>query len=77
MLGEDKFCVGCKHYLNSSDVSEPMCIYILNTGKARSLICPPGKYCTVRELRRKQKTPLKEGKNEKNNINHNDVNNDA
>jgi len=51
MTGKDlTYCRGCDHLCfggsHSSDQEEGMCEYCLDTGRARSLICPTGVGCT-------------------------------
>ena len=52
MSGAANPCTGCKYYRPLSTCGKGenrACDYLLITGHARSLICPPGKRCTVRE----------------------------
>lgn len=52
-------CKGCIYSGLSLTVSgyERTCDYYIKTGKLRSLICPAGEHCTVRETSFDTKTP--------------------
>lgn len=46
-------CAGCMYYRRmywSGDGETKSCDYLLVTGHARSLICPPGEGCTVKKI---------------------------
>ena len=46
-------CAGCMYYRRvywSGDGEIKSCDYLLITGHARSLICPPGEGCTVKKI---------------------------
>lgn len=47
--GLDPHCKGCRY----ANIAGGYCDYAGLTGRLRSTICPPGKYCTVKEVRKK------------------------
>ena len=43
-------CEGCVYYRKiAQSNTDKVCHYLLDTGRARLLICPPGDACTVRQ----------------------------
>lgn len=49
----ENYCRGCIYRKRIFRANIEYCNYLEETGRARMLICPPGKDCTVRETRRK------------------------
>ena len=49
----DPYCMNCKHYRRAGADTLKMCHYIFDKDMMRP--CPPGKDCTVKELKRRKK----------------------